>query len=251
VSSRTGDELIELLLAGGMDFDEEGQAANDLLSAVIDGYPAHNLTRLTRSGDRRAVEDGAFVVSELGAKAAEVLDEVDFLLSHPWWKVRFDALDAALTGASPADDAVLAKAVMLVADPEPAVRWKALWFLAGAATDQLEAAASHLPDDRMARLAAWLAAEGGDPAHLPGILNRLDDPDKQTRMFAAAAAARVAEAHRHGFEQAAADRHGIERAATSDDPDVRSFAERVISHLNLRVEIRARQEKRRRERRGK
>jgi hypothetical protein len=240
VSSRSGDELIELLLAGGLDPDEEGIAANELLSVVMRGYPAHNLTRLIHSDDPRAVQDGAFIVSELGTKAAEIIDEVDFLLGHQLRNARFDALDAALTGASREQGAVLAKAVMLVADPDQAVRVKALRFLAAATRDQLEASSADLADDHMARLAAWLAADGSDPAHLPDILNALRDPGKQTRMFAAAAAARVAEA----------DRQGIEQAVRSDDPDVRSFAENVISRLDLVEEIRATQARRRSERSG-
>jgi hypothetical protein len=240
VSSRSGDELIELLLTEEMDPEEEGETANDLLAEVIRGYPALNLSRLIHSDNRRAVEAGAFVVSELGAKAAQVIDEIDFLLSAQSRNARFDAIDATLAAASSEHGAIIAKAVMLVVDSDQAVRWKALRFLAKATPDQLAAAAPHLADRHMADLVAWLEAGGSDPAHLPDILNRLHDPDKRTRMFAAAAAARVA----------AADRQGLERAAASDDPEVRSFAESVLSELDLDKDILARQELRRRKREG-
>jgi hypothetical protein len=232
VSTLSGDELIEVLLAGDLDPDEEGEAANDLLSRVLGGYPAHNLSRLIHSNSSRAVNSGAFVVSELGAQAGQVIDEVDFLLSHPSRNARFDALDAALASASAEDGSVLAKAVMLIVDPDQAVRKKALKFLADATPDQLLAAVPYLPDRYAADLVTWLATTGSDPAHLPGILNRLHDREKETRMFAAAAAGRIGNVTRQGIEQAAA----------SDDQDIRSFAANLIQRLDLEQEIRARQE---------
>jgi hypothetical protein len=226
------------MLLAGEDFPgEEGKAANDLLGQVLRGYPAQNLSRLIHSESNKAVDSGAFVISELGARAAQILDEVDFLLSHPSRNARFDALDAALTSASDEDGAVLAKAIMLVADPDDAVRWKALQFLARSTPDQLAASVSFLMDDHVAALVAWLAAAGNDATHLPGVLGRLSESDKTTRMFAAAAAARVAPT----------DRRGIEQAAALNDPEIRSFAESVISMLDLDRKQRLRREQRRRE----
>jgi hypothetical protein len=238
VSSRSGDELIEFLLSEEADPDEQGVAANDLLAQVQHGYPAQNLSRLIHSSSSRAVANGAFVVSELGAQAAQIINEVDFLLDHPLRDARFDALDAALTSASGEHGAVLAKAVMLIADPDQAVRKKAIKFLANATRDQLAAAIPYLADRHVADLVTWLDSAGSDPASLPEIRSRLHAPDKPTRMFAAAAAARVAEI----------TRQGIEDAAASDDSDIRSFAGNVIEILDLRQEIRARQEQRRRDR---
>jgi hypothetical protein len=237
VSSRSGDELIELLLSGGEDPEEAGAAANDLLAQVQRGYPAQNLSRLTRSDSSRAVANGAFVVSELGAQAAQIIDEVDFLLGHPLRDARFDALDAALTSASSAHGTILAKAVMLFGDPDEAVRWKALNFLAKSTRDQLAAAVPYLPD-HVADLVTWLASAGSDPASLAEIRRRLRAPEKEVGMFAAAAAARVAET----------SPQGIEEADLSGDPEIRSFAENVIEMLDLRQNMRARQEQGRRNR---
>jgi hypothetical protein len=226
VSSRSGDELIELLLAGEVSPEEEGQAANDLLREVQRGYPMQNLGRLIHSDSVKAVANGAFVVSELGVHAAPILGEVDFLLGHPLRDARFDALDAAITAASPEHGATLAKAVTLVDDADQAVRWKALRFLASATPDQLTAAAAYLEDRRIADLATWLASAGSDPANLPDIRGRLHAPDKVTRMFAAAAAARVA----------GTSRQGLADAATSDETEIRRFATNAIELLDLRAE---------------
>jgi len=239
VSLRSGDELIELLLSGDQDPEEEGEAANDLLRQVLRGYPAKNLGRLIHSDRTKAVANGAFVVSELGAQAAQIIDEVDFLLGHPLREARFDALDAALTSASAEHGATLAKAVMLIADPDQAVRSKALRFLANSTPDQLTAAVPYLADRHIASLVTWLASAGSDPASLPEIRGRLNDRDKETRMFAAAAAARVA----------GTSRQGLDDATASEDPDIRSFAGDVTEILDLRQQIRVEQEQRRRDRR--
>jgi hypothetical protein len=237
VSSRSGDELVEMLLAGEDILGDEGRAANDLLREVIRGYPAQNLSRLIHSDRATAVASGAFVVSELRAQAAQIIDEVDFLLGHPLRDARFDALDAALTAASPEHGATLAKAAMLIDDADQAVRWKALRFLANTTPDQLSAAATHLEDRHVANLVTWLASAGSDPASLPDIRSRLQDPDRATRMFAGAAAARVA----------GASRQALDDAAASDDPDVRSFAEGEIKILDRRQRRHAEQEQRRRD----
>jgi hypothetical protein len=177
-------------------------------------------------------------VSELGVQAAQIIDEVDFLLGHPLREARFDALDAALTSASAEHGAILAKAVMLVNDSDQAVRWKALRFLANATRDQLTAAVSYLEDRHVANLVTWLVSAGSDPDSLPDIRMRLHVPDKETRMFAASAAARVA----------GTSRQALEDAVASADPDVQSFARDAIEILDLRKEIDARREQRRRER---
>lgn len=46
MSTRSGDELVEMLLAGEDIPGEEGRAANDLLREIARGYPAENLSRL-------------------------------------------------------------------------------------------------------------------------------------------------------------------------------------------------------------
>jgi hypothetical protein len=240
VSALNGDELIDRLLGGELNEDEQGVAANDLLIRVLGGYPAQNLSRLIHSDRTQAVDSGAFVVSELGAQAGQVMNEVDFLLGHPSRNARFDALDAVLAGASSEDGRVLAKAVMLVVDPDQAVRRKALRFLAKATQDQLLAAIPYLRDRYKTELVTWLLTAGSDPSYLPDILSRLEDGEKETRMFAVAAAARAGDASRLGLEQAAA----------SDDLDIRSFAGNLIDRLDLEQEIRIRQEQRRRARRS-
>jgi len=224
VVTRHADELIEVLRAGAVDAVEADEAANELLKQVFGGYPVRNLRRLIRSDEDLAVKAGAWIVSELGAGAAQVLDEVGFLLGHRVRNARFFAIDAVLVAASSDHGPLIAKAVMLIADPDQAVRRKALQLLARATPEQLAAAVPHIPDSHAASLAAWLTSHGSDPAYRREITVWLGNSDKHTRLFAAAAAVRVADR----------DREAIERATESDDPDIRGFAQDEIAGLRRR-----------------
>jgi len=222
VNSDIGDELINLICSHRLGGEETGEAANELLSRFRAGYPVRNLARLIHSGDDDTVKIGAWLVSELGIRAAPILDEVDFLLSHPVRDARYYGVEAALV-AAPADRGdLIAKAVCLVDDPDDAVRRLAVRLLARATAQQLTGALPHLPDP-VRSLTEWLLSGGSDPAHSPQILTRIGDPDQDVRIFAAAAAARVADR----------DKQALEGAARSADPDIRVFAERELKLLSL------------------
>jgi hypothetical protein len=95
----------------------------------------------------------------------------------------------------------------------------AMRLLARATPEQLAAAVPYLAEDKIAVLARWLLTSGSDPACAPEIIAKLDDWDKTARMFAVAAAARVAQS----------DHQALEVAAHATDQDVRTFAERELS----------------------
>ena len=221
MSIQEGDELIEQIRTGG---DHSGEAANELLSRFHHGYPVRNLSRLTHSDDDEAVKTGAWLISELGAEAISILDEVEYLLGHSIRNARFYAMEAVLVAASAEHGALLAKALMLISDSDSAVRRLAIRFLARATAEQLAGAIPHVPNGHVADLTAWLLSDGSDPAHMQDILDMLNDPDKTTRMFAAASSARIA----------IRDQRALDRAAESDDPDVRVFGEREQDLLRWR-----------------
>src|SRR5262250_2384419 len=77
--------------------------------------------------------------------------------------VRFFALDTMLVIATAERGPAVAKAIELILDPDDAVRWKALNFLAWAGSDELAAGAEHLRDARLRERARWLA--GSPPSH--------------------------------------------------------------------------------------
>ncbi len=190
------------------------RAANELLREIFHGYPAGKLVDLIHSDNDQAVRSGAWILSELGAEAAQLSDEIAFLLQHSVRNARFFALDAVLTSASEENGPLIAQAVMLIADPDSAVRWKALQFLSDAAPDQLMAARKYLSADQISASVRWLIGDPENPIYQREVLGRLEDHDKMSRMFAAAAAARIA----NSYQEA------IGRASKSDDPDIRDFA---------------------------
>ncbi|HEX4812816.1 MAG TPA: hypothetical protein VFV66_08695 [Nonomuraea sp.] len=218
--TRTGDNLIERIRAHAADDAVVGPAANDLLSELFAGYPVDNLRRLLHSGDDAAVRTAAWILSELGdGGAAPLMDEVPALLAHPARQVRFFAIEVVLMNAGDGDGPVIAQAMELSRDYDASVRWKALGFLASAATDQLEAGAAALAAGPLRELAGWLVRQDVEAPDADDVLARLQGRDPTARLFAAAAAARLAE------EDPSLLRH----AATAEDEEIRSFADLRLS----------------------
>jgi hypothetical protein len=210
-----GDELIDALSGGGaLDADA---VANELLGEFGAGYPVERLHRLLRSGVAAAVRAGVWIASELGEHARPLLGEMPRLLRHPVRSVRFFAIDVVLVTATGEDGEVVARAVDLIADPDGAVRWKAMRLLANASGEQLAASVPYLRDEGLRELTAWIG-HADDPAD---ILSRFAAGDRTIRLFAAAAAARVA----------GTDRAPLERIADSGDEETASFARERLELL--------------------
>lgn len=216
-----GDELIERLEAG---HDDDGEAANALLKEVWAGYPVENLRRLVRSEQEPAAKSGAWLISELGNRAAPLRDELPALLGHRLPYVRFFAVDAVLAGATPGDGPVVARAIQLIDDSNAGVRWKVVNLLAHADADTLRAGLASVDDVRLRPPLSWLINNGSDAANVDEIEARLQAGDPTTRLFAAAAAARIAERA-----------PSVLRAAgTVQDEEVRSFARDELARLERR-----------------
>lgn len=217
MSKERGDELVDRLLLGGDDPEADGAAAYELLREIFAGYSTERLAELIHSSSGSAVDAGAWIVSELGTGAVSMLDEVSTLLEHPNRRARFHAIDAVHSSARAEHGAIVAKAVSLISDPDKAVRWRVLYFLTWATIEQLRAGAQNL-EGRIGELTAWLANTGTGEADANDVLARLESPDQMSRLFAAAAAGRLAE---H-------DRGPLERAAASTDVEIGAFAEEEL-----------------------
>ncbi|MER6512290.1 hypothetical protein ABT158_36160 [Nonomuraea sp. NPDC001636] len=221
MQTQTGDDLMARILARPADDEARGQAANDLLNELFDGYPVENLRVLLRSGDDDAVQTGAWLLSELGEPAEPLLDEVPALLAHPRTQVRFFAVEFVLLAADERHAGVIAQTLALSRTSDTAIRWKVLHFLAMASTEQLMAGLSRLADPEVGRLAAGLvAADTEDPD--PGeVVAALEGDDPVARLFAAAIATRMAE------DDAAL----LRLAARVQDEEVSSFAQWQLMRL--------------------
>jgi hypothetical protein len=220
VARDTGDSLIEVLCAEGIDSSTTDSAAYKLLNEVFNGYPVRKLHRLVHSSQAGAVRAGAWLLSELPDQAASMLDDIEFLLGHSQRDARFFAIDAVLLGATEENGLLIAKTVTLIDDPDAAVRWKVMMFLSHASIPQLLSSIPYLALGLLTGSITWLASSSQTGADHQDILTRLDSSDRHTRVFATAAATRIARE----------DRTALEYAATSKDPEIKSFAE---SELNM------------------
>lgn len=210
-----GDELIARVAATGSD-----TMAAELLDEFFSGYPVEKLRALLGNDNEAAVKAGAWIASELGDRVAPVMDDLARLLTHPSRYVRFFALDAVLGGATAEHGSALAAAVRSIEDQDKAVRWKALNFLARAGYDQLVASVADLRASKLGELVQWLL-ESDRTLNGALILERIEDADRLSRVFAAAAAARLA---RH-------DPLLLSRVATVPDPEVSSFAREQLDAM--------------------
>lgn len=203
-----GDALVERIQQGGTADD-----AHKLIAEFSAGYPVTNLRQLLHSERDDAVKTAVWIASELGERVAPLLGDISGLLHHKLHYVRALALDAILLAASPANGDLIADAVRSIDDEDDAVRWKAMHFLSKATAHQLRASVRHMKDFRLAALLRWLLDVSSD-SRSADIIDGIDDALPSKRLFAAAAAARVAD------ETLVPLRH----ATASVDKEISSFA---------------------------
>ncbi|WP_433514347.1 hypothetical protein ACQP2T_01205 [Nonomuraea sp. CA-143628] len=216
--TQLGDELIERIRTHPTDDDIVGTAANDLLSELYAGYPVENLGRLLHSDNEVVVRTGAWLLSELVELAAPMIDELPALLAGPIRNVRYYAITVALANADGRHGPIIAQVLNLSLDPDEAIRWKMLEFLAEASIEQLEAGTSCLPPGQLKELVEWLILQDDEEPDRTGIFLRMEEGDPVTRLFAAAAAASL------GLGL-------LEHAAMVEDETIRSFAQTRLKRL--------------------
>jgi hypothetical protein len=169
----------------------DDEAALDLLREFDSGAPVERLRELLADAQGNGLRAGVWIASELGARVRPLLKEIEPLLTHDDRYVRFFALDCALQAAQEHDGRVLASAAALVRDPDDAVRWKAMMFLASASEAQLDAARRESRDSVVKEELSWLLV-----VPLLGasqVRANLRSEDVSERLLGAIAAARLAE----------------------------------------------------------
>jgi HEAT repeat protein len=208
---------------------DSGVLANDLLEACYGGRHLGELLELCLSKDPSVAATGAWIISELGSSARPLLESLVPLLSHPNANVRFSMIGTVLTCATGESDAkALSEALRLLEDPERSVRWKATDFLFRATTKQLKAAQAHMEtaDSGSVYVAALKWLSGTWPPPDSEVLQWLQGDSTVSRKFAVAAASRLA-----------GPSPGLLRAAaSSEDPDVRQYAESRLGILQQEKE---------------
>ena len=187
---KKGDRLISILLQGE---DPSGKLGNDLLREFQRGYPLSKLRRLLKSKNEDVVRIGSWIVAELGSDARPLFADIIELLKHSYPKVRFWALESIIVLAGTEDGPTVNRALDLVEDPVPGIRWKAMQLLARVSDATLQAALKTTTADQWKRkhdltLLTNVAALGDAQR----ITLELESSDAVTQRYAVAAAARLA-----------------------------------------------------------
>ena len=201
------DSLMARLKAG-----RDDDTALELLEEFQSGFPIARLAELLAANTESGVRAGIWIASELGTQVRPLLADIQRLLAHPDRYVRFFALDCVLTAAADSDGLSLASAAALIGDPDSAVRWKAMNFLASVSRAQLSGAARATSDTHLHDHLTWLEhAEMFGPS---AIRANLLSQDPRERLVAVIAAARIAEM----------DSSLLYEASKTDQQDIQEFA---------------------------
>lgn len=142
---------------------DDGVAANDLLEELGRGYPIEILKAFLESINPRKVRVGVWIASELGAKAASLVDIAASLLSHPDRYVRFYAVDFIFSCASSTNVRPTAEAVCRIDDEDSSVRWKVMRLLA------------HVPLATIKSVDNYVTCGANDDAIRNGLRQLLDE----------------------------------------------------------------------------
>jgi hypothetical protein len=208
--TQAADDLLAQALRG----DEVGI---HLLEEFFHGYPVEQLRRLFASDNDAAVRNGVWIASELGVSASPLLEDLIALTRHPLKNARFWAIDALWGIGSRAGESTAA-IVGAIDDQEKVVRWEVMQFLARARAELLSAGIDRVGDPEINRLFTWFI-DVDARSDAAAIIQMLQYANPRARLFAAAAAARIAKR----------DDAPLRLAAVSTDPEVASFAQQRLA----------------------
>jgi hypothetical protein len=219
VDRSEGDRLVSQLFSDPERFAKKGMA-NDLLKQFFEGYPLDHLRSLLRHTNRKVVEEGIWIASELPSCAAALLDDAMVLSRHPDRRVRFFALDVVMLGTISGRAEGFIQVVEGLDDPDPVIIEHALFLLSRATESQLAAATKYLervePDSRhLAGLDMLAEAQSTDPAL---VEDAIQSGDSLRRKYGLAAAERAY--GQHPFL--------LDLAARSQDDSIKSLAAHLL-----------------------
>jgi hypothetical protein len=213
-----GDRVLARVLAGKWG----SGIGNELLKEFSRGYPVERLSKLLESDDEGVIEHGVWLASELGAGARPILSELLPLYEYPNRRIKYYAIELALTAATEQDGEVIAQAVRLIRDPEQPVRRAAFELLTRADAARLAASLPHIDDPDIAELLEWALEIESESREDDEIMPRLRDSDVVRWIFAAVAAARI-----YGRNP-----HYLELAASLGESDAQSIAASELAWLS-------------------
>ena len=196
-----GDELLARVLSG----DEWGSGVgNELLQQFGHGYPVEKLSTLLRSDNEMVVEHGVWIASELGWGARPILGDLLPLYDYPNTRVRYYAVELALTAATGQDGELIARALALIRDRDRPIRRISFELLARAESVRLSVSLPCIKDPQLAGLLEWVLEVESGSRDDNEIASRLrEESDRLGQLFAVVAAARVYGRNPHYLQLAA------------------------------------------------
>jgi hypothetical protein len=156
------------------------------------------------------------------------------LYEYPNKRIKYYAVELALTAATDQDGEVVGSAISRIADNEPPVRKMAFRLMARANRSVLVAGTLFVKDAELADLLDWTLEVEGESRDDAEIASRLRESGELRRLFAAIAAARI---YRR-------NPHYLQLAASLGESDAQSLAASELVWLSkLKEQSRRRQER--------
>jgi hypothetical protein len=214
-----GDELLARVLS---DDDWGSGVGNELLQELGQGYPVEKLRTLLQSENEEVVEHGVWIASELGAGARPLVGDLLPLYDYPNRRIKYYAVELALTASTAENDEVIARAVKLIRDTDQPIRRISFELLARVESARLAVALPHVDDQEIAKLLRWVLEVESESRDNDQITLRLQETDELPRLFATVAAARI-----HGRNP-----HYLQLAASSEESDAQALAASELAWLS-------------------
>lgn len=130
------ESLFQILLAG-QDSDEPGEAVNDFLSKLYDGYEIDSVQTLLESSNIDAVGHGIFLFDELGRRAAPLREVALKLACRSDYYQRYVFLTFCIN-TQLVDNEIIVAIGRLLEDPDLRVRVRAMLWIANAKPHALD-----------------------------------------------------------------------------------------------------------------
>jgi HEAT repeat protein len=221
------DQLILSLLSDPSAFTDKGSAYS-LLQEYFAGYPIDTLRPLLRHEDALVQRAAVWVASELGAQAGPLLGDVLPLLRSEDRYLAYYALEVVAVCATGEQTPYLTEVLAKLESEDPVLRVLAMRLIGNTDDESLRTTLGVLQGRSASerhRAGLALLLSDGQEKWKRTVMELLKDEEPLLRKYGAIMARRaLAEAPEL-----------IQEAATSEDEDVRSYAEEVIDVHRARM----------------
>jgi hypothetical protein len=218
-----GKKLIEELLSNPDMFLKYGKSYT-LLQEYFGGLDVDTLIPILESNDERIQKPAIWIISELAGQARSLLQHVMPLVDSSDKYIRYYALEFIFLCATAKDEMEIIHLVNAIDDKEPIIRILIMKLLSNAIKSQLQSAIKFAVELKVENyqihqygLNMLLNMESTDEETIVNMLNKKDAP--LTQQYGVMLAKKKYELYPHIMES----------AVSSNNSDVREFAQMVIN----------------------